>query len=55
MTPFYAGPGVTVYHGDAIDAYREYADSAFGLLWEDVPYYRVKDEAWDRQWATDAD
>jgi len=56
MTPLCAAEGVTVWNGDAIDAYREYADSAFGLLWLDPPYHRVKmDEAWDRQWATDAD
>lgn len=38
MTPYFAGPGLTVWNCDALDAYRQYADNAFGLLWLDPPY-----------------
>jgi site-specific DNA-methyltransferase (adenine-specific) len=53
MTPYHVSPGLTVYHGDALTVYSEFPDSAFGLLWLDPPYYKVKMEcAWDRQWLT---
>ena len=58
MTPYHKSDGLTVWNGDALDAYREYADSAFGLLWLDPPYYKVLSRSecpWDHQWATSAD
>ena len=55
MTPYHHDAALTVWHGDALDAYRQYEDNAFGLLWLDPPYYKVKMEcAWDRQWETPA-
>jgi len=38
--------------GDCLGVMRGMADSSVNLILTDPPYFRVKDEAWDRQWDT---
>ncbi len=52
--PTEANP-VTVIEGDCLDILRALPDSSVELLLTDPPYHKVKGEAWDRQWKTDAD
>jgi len=40
----------TLYHGDCLDVMREMADNSVDLIATDPPYFKVKGEAWDRQW-----
>ena len=47
-------PNVTLYHGDCLDILPTLAESSVNLILTDPPYYRVKDEPWDRQWGTAA-
>ena len=42
----------TLYCGDALDVLPILPSASVQLLCIDVPYYRVKAEAWDRQWPT---
>ena len=42
-------------HGDCLDVLPTLADNSIDLVLTDPPYHRVKGEAWDRQWKTDAD
>ena len=44
------GPDVTLYRGDCLGVLRATADSSIGLIATDPPYFKVKGEAWDRQW-----
>jgi adenine-specific DNA-methyltransferase len=37
-------------HGDCMDVMRELPDGCISLIFVDPPYFRVKGEAWDRQW-----
>ena len=41
---------VTLYRGDSTKIMPLMADNAVGLLATDPPYFKVKGEAWDRQW-----
>ena len=41
--------------GDSLEATATLPESSVDLIVADPPYHRVKDEAWDRQWKTDAD
>jgi adenine-specific DNA-methyltransferase len=41
---------VTILHGDCIERMSEIPDGSVSLIVTDPPYFRVKDEAWDRQW-----
>ncbi|TXH41312.1 MAG: site-specific DNA-methyltransferase [Desulfurellales bacterium] len=43
-----------VIHGDCIDVMRSMPDKSIDLIVTDPPYFKVKGEAWDRQW-DDAD
>ena len=38
--------------GDCLDAMRQMLDNSVDLIATDPPYYRVKNEPWDRQWNT---
>jgi len=38
--------------GDCLEAMKTIPDSSIDLILTDPPYYRVKGEAWDRQWDT---
>ena len=43
-----------VITGDCLEVLPTLAASSVDLILTDPPYYKVKDEAWDRQWATPA-
>lgn len=45
----------TVHCMDALELLRALPDASVDLICTDPPYNGVKDEAWDNQWATDAD
>jgi adenine-specific DNA-methyltransferase len=42
----------TVHHGDSLAVMRTLPDNSVDLIVTDPPYFRVKDEPWDRAWAT---
>jgi site-specific DNA-methyltransferase (adenine-specific) len=46
--------GAELICGDCMDVMRGMADSSVNLILTDPPYFRVKDEAWDRQWDNSA-
>ena len=48
-TPFYADEWVTLYHGDAFDVLPELG--GVDVLLTDPPYFKVKQDEWDNQWA----
>ena len=39
------------YNGDCLDVMRGLPDNSVDMVLTDPPYYRVKNESWDRQWA----
>ena len=41
-----------IIEGDALEEMRKLPDSCIDLIATDPPYYKVKGEAWDRQWET---
>jgi len=41
-----------IIEGDALEEMRRLPDSCIDLIATDPPYYKVKGEAWDRQWET---
>lgn len=43
-----------IIHGDCLDVLTTLPASSVDLIATDPPYYRVKGEAWDRQWKTPA-
>ena len=45
---------VELYHGDCLDIMPTIEPDTFDLILTDPPYYKVKGEAWDRQWNTPA-
>src|SRR5690606_1135341 len=51
MTPYYDRDGLTVYHARCEDVLPTIPDQSVDLVLTDPPYFRVKDEPWDRQWA----
>lgn len=44
--------GLTVYHADALSLCADLPPASVDLICTDPPYFRVKDEPWDRQWDT---
>ena len=42
---------IDIRNTDALSLLRSLPDSSVDLIATDPPYFRVKDEAWDRQWA----
>ena len=40
-----------ILHGDCIDEMRDLPDNCVSLIVTDPPYFKVKAEAWDNQWA----
>ncbi len=48
MNPYYTDGEVTIYHGDALEVLPQ-IESA-DLILTDPPYFKVKNEEWDRQW-----
>lgn len=41
-----------VLHGDCLELMRRLPDGCVHLIATDPPYYRVKGDAWDRQWSS---
>lgn len=51
VTPNTPAPGrATVIEGDALEVARSLPPASIDLIATDPPYFRVKDEPWDRQW-----
>ena len=50
MKRYYQDDAVTIYQADALDMLRSLPDSSVDLIATDPPFYRVKDEPWDRAW-----
>lgn len=48
------GDTVTLYLGDCLEVLPTLPDNSVDLVLTDPPYFRVKDEPWDRQWDTAA-
>ncbi len=42
----------TLIQGDCLEAMRAMPANSVDLIATDPPYYKVKGDAWDRQWAT---
>jgi adenine-specific DNA-methyltransferase len=42
---------MSVIHGDCLAVMADMPDNSVDLIVADPPYFRVKDEPWDRQWA----
>jgi adenine-specific DNA-methyltransferase len=51
MTPYYEDDAVTLWHGDSLDVLTEIETESVDVLLTDPPYFKVKDDEWDRQWA----
>jgi adenine-specific DNA-methyltransferase len=49
-TPYYSQDGITLHEGDCLRLMRDMPDDSFDLIATDPPYFKVKGEAWDRQW-----
>ena len=43
-----------IHHGDCLQVLKTLADNSVDLIATDPPYFRVKGEAWDNQWASAA-
>jgi len=50
MQPFYDKDGITLYCGDCLQVLPTLEESSVNLCVDDPPYFKVKDEPWDRQW-----
>jgi site-specific DNA-methyltransferase (adenine-specific) len=50
--PFFSRDGVEVHNRDCRDVLADLPDSSIDLIVTDPPYFKVKDEPWDRQWDT---
>jgi adenine-specific DNA-methyltransferase len=54
VKPYYEADGVTLFHADALAFLRSLPDASVHLVATDPPYFRVKDEEWDRAWKDEA-
>ena len=50
LTPYYQDDSVTLYHGDSLELLPK-IDGQFEVLLTDPPYFKVKQDEWDNQWA----
>ena len=50
VKPYYEAGGITIYHGDALEVLASLPDGSVSLSVNDPPYFRVVEEAFDRQW-----
>jgi adenine-specific DNA-methyltransferase len=53
LKPYCTVGDVSIYQADALDLLRSLPDASVQLIATDPPYFRVKDEAWDRVWKSD--
>jgi len=44
-----------IHNGDCLDVLPTLPAASVDLILTDPPFFRVKSEAWDRQWATPAE
>ena len=51
MKPYYSDDLVQLFHGDCRDILPQLEPGTVDVLLADPPYFQVKDEEWDRQWA----
>lgn len=49
-----ATPSCTIHHGDCLVVLPTLPDNSVDLILTDPPYFKVKGDAWDRQWETPA-
>lgn len=49
--PYYTDESVTLYHGRCEDVLPQLPPSSVDVLLTDPPYFQVKDDDWDNQWA----
>ena len=54
MTPYYQDEACTLYHATAEAVLPTLPEKSVHLVLVDPPYFRVKEEAWDRQWKHEA-
>ena len=52
MKPYYEKDGIVIFLGDCLSAMAEMPANSVDLILTDPPYFKVKNEAWDRQWET---
>lgn len=50
MKPYCTVGDVTIYQADALDLLRSLPAASVDLIATDPPYFRVKEEGWDRAW-----
>lgn len=50
LTSYFSQGETTLYQGDCIDVMSAMPDNCIDLIIADPPYFKVKSEAWDRQW-----
>ena len=50
LTPYYQDDSVTLYRGDSLELLPK-IDGQFEVLLTDPPYFKVKQDEWDNQWA----
>lgn len=41
---------IQLHHGDCLEVMKNIPDSSVDMVLTDPPYFKVKNEAWDRQW-----
>lgn len=49
---YYSDDLVTLYHGDCLEVMQALPAASVDLVLTDPPYYRVKNEPWDKAWNT---
>ena len=50
IAAYYEQDNITIYHGDCLEIMPHLEPASFDLCFVDWPYYKVKNEPWDRQW-----
>jgi len=50
IEPYYSEDGITIYNADTLAVMRALPDNSIDLIATDPPFFKVKGEAWDRQW-----